>query len=485
MAYSKQNRSALVKIHRFSNKGHGIGQFERADATLADAEISFAIPGDLIQAVLHGKKHGKWMGRIEDIQEPSLERITPKCIHFGSCGGCRWQQMSYENQLKTKENIIKNIFNPLITSPAEMRPIIGSPSIWKYRNKMEFSFSTDLNQNKYLGLILDSSKGKVLNLMECHLVNTWFIDALKAVRSWWEESKLEAYHMRRNTGSLRTLVLREGIRTGDRMAILNVSGNADFALKRHDLDSFVAAIRDAMDFDSFNGQLSIFLRIQQIAKGMSTQFYEMLLDGPDHIKEQLEIQIENQKPISFKFNVSPTAFFQPNTRQAEKFYALALQLANINENSVVYDLFCGTGTLGICASKMAKIVVGIEISPEAALDARQNAILNQCQNVTIMSGSVRDVLSQIQNEALFPPPDVVLIDPPRAGLDPEAMRQLIRLNAPTILYIACNPQTQALNVAELQQHGYIIKIIQPFDQFPQTVHIENLILLTKKMPCQL
>lgn len=479
MPYSKQTRFADVKINKFSSKGNGVGQFERSGG-FSDAEISFAIPGDIIHAALLGKKRGKWSGRVDEIIHPSPERILPKCIHFGSCGGCRWQQMSYEAQLKHKESIIKNIFSPLISSDYVIHPIVGSVDEWNYRNKMEFTFSSDLNRNKYLGLIMDSSKGRVLNLTECHLVNSWFIEALKAVRHWWEASNLEAYHMSRNAGSLRTLILREGIKTGDRMVMLTVSGNPDFALKRHDLDSFVAAIRNAIPV-SDNSKLSIFLRIQQIAKGMATNFYEMLLDGPDHIEEQLDIQLDPDKaPMTFKFVVSPSAFFQPNTKQAEKFYSRALQLAKINENSVIYDLFCGTGTLGICASKVAKQVIGIELSPEAALDARQNAALNKCQNVTILSGTVQQVLNQIHSEKKYPLPDIVLVDPPRSGLDPEGMRQLIRLNAPTILSISCNPQTQAVNVAELMQHGYAIKSIQPFDQFPQTIHIENLIQLEKK-----
>jgi 23S rRNA (uracil1939-C5)-methyltransferase len=481
MAFSKQNRFADVNITKFSNKGNGIGLLEQAPSGFSEAEISFSIPGDRVHSALLGKKRGKWKGHIQEIIHPSPDRIQPICLHFGSCGGCRWQQMSYEKQLKYKESIVREVFASLIDLDTEFRPISGSLPEWRYRNKMEFTFSSDLNKHKYLGLIMDSSKGKVLNLTECHLVNTWFIDALKAVRSWWEGSNLDAYHMLRNAGSLRTLILREGMNTGDRMVMLTVSGNPDFALKKQDLESFVAAIRNVIEVPTFKGKLCIFLRIQQIGKGMATNFYEMLLYGQDHIVEQMKIQISpNAEPLMFNFKISPTSFFQPNTSQAEKFYSMALQMANVNENSVVYDLFCGTGTLGICASKMAKNVVGIEISPEAALDARQNCLLNNCQNVTILSGAVRHVLNQIQSDGKISSPDIVLVDPPRPGLDPESMRQLIRLNPPAILSISCNPQTQAVNVAELIQHGYRVKVIQPLDQFPQTIHIENLILLVKK-----
>lgn len=482
MPYSKKTRVADVIIHKFSNKGHGVGTFQRPDGTSSEAEISFAIPGDHIQAVLNAKKKGRWIGGIQELKEPSADRMTPRCVHFGVCGGCRWQQMSYETQLKYKESMVKELFHSYLNSETDFRPIIGSDSPWHYRNKMEFSFSSDLSKNQYLGLIKDSSKGRVLNLTECHLVNEWYIAALDTVRRWWQESGLDAYHPGKNTGSLRTLTVRQGIKTGDRMVILTVSGNPDFALNRQQLDHFVAALRDKIEpKESFQGgQLSIFLCIQQIAKGMPTNFYEMLLYGPDHIVEYLDIQIDPLKPASrFKFVISPSAFFQPNIKQAEKFYSLALQLSNVNKETVVYDLFCGTGTIGICASRDVKSVIGIELSPEASLDARQNATLNKCDNVTILTGSVGDVLNQMREENKIPPPDVAIIDPPRSGLDPKAIQQLLKLNPPKILFISCNPYTQAANVAELIKNDYEVVTVQPFDQFPHTVHIENIVLLER------
>ncbi len=469
-----------MKIEKFSNKGNGLGKFQKKDGSFSQAEISFAIPGDSIDAELVGKRGGKWIGCIKEILQASPDRIQPKCIHFGLCGGCRWQQMAYATQLRYKEGIIKEVFKPILPPDFEIKPIVSCIPEWNYRNKMEFTFSSDLKGHKYLGLIQDSSKGKVLNLTECHLVNGWFVNTLKTVRKWWEESNLDAYHMRRNTGSLRTLILREGIKTGDRMVMLTVSGNADFALTNDQIQSFVTCIRSSVEGTSFNSKLSIFLRIQQIHQGVPTNFYEMPLYGPEYINEHLEIRIDPEKaPMSFNFVISPSSFFQPNTMQAEKFYSLALQLAKINENTVIYDLYCGTGTLGICASKVAKQIIGIELSSEAALDAKQNVLLNNCQNVTIISGAVRHVLKQILEEGEIPPPDIVIIDPPRIGLDPVALDQLIKLNPPIILFISCNPYAQAKNVANLLQHGYKVDDMQPFDPFPHTMHIENLVLLRK------
>lgn len=479
MARSKQPRFAEIEIDRFSPKGNGLGQLKQANSTSTNAEISFAIPGDLIRAALM-KKRKKAVGKIEEIIKPSQDRISPKCVHFGMCGGCRWQQMSYSTQLKYKETFIRDLFTPILPSGVEIRPIVGCDSDWNYRNKMEFTFSSDINQNKYLGLIMDSTKGKVLNLSECHLVSPWFINVVKATKSWWEETHLDAYHMVRNSGSLRYLTIREGIKTGDRMVILTVSGNPEFALKQNQLDSFVAAVRHALEPFPNNGKLSIFLRIQQIAKGVATNFFEMLLYGSEYINEILDIQLEPGKPpTNFNFIISPFSFFQPNSLLTEKFYSVALQLSGINKNSVVYDLFCGTGTLGICASKIAKKVVGVEISPEAASDARENAILNDCQNISIISGAVRHALEPIELKEL-PKADVAFIDPPRSGLDSRSLQNVVQLDPSTIVSISCNPRTQVINLVELMNSGYTIKAIQPFDQFPQTSHIENVAILTKK-----
>jgi 23S rRNA (uracil1939-C5)-methyltransferase len=264
------------------------------------------------------------------------------------------------------------------------------------------------------------------------------------------------------------------------MAMLTVSGNPDYALKKHHLESLVDALCKAVQPPDGVGKLSIFVRIQQVGKGMPTNFYEMLLYGPDHISEILHIQLEpKEAPISLKFNISPIAFFQPNTMQAERLYSTALQMADIPKDAVVYDLYCGTGTLGICAAQRAKQVVGIEISPESALDARSNAALNGMKNVTIFSGAVRHVLGSLLQEHNIPAPDVVMVDPPRPGLDPDALKQLVILNPAKILYVSCNPDTQVENIAELIQHGYKITSIQPVDQFPQTYHIENVVVLVK------
>lgn len=461
-----------INITEFSKKGHGLGVTDDGQRRV---EVPFTVPGDRVRASVRRKRR-ICPSRLEELVVPSALRIQPRCIHFASCGGCRWQQLSYEEQLSIKQAQIASLFQPVISEGTIVNPIVACDPPWHYRNKMEFSFSSDAAGNRFLGLIMDSTRGKVLNLTECHLVNPWFVDVLGAVRKWWEGSGVLAYHPHTNQGALRTLIVREGQRTGDRLVMLTVSGNPDYALHRGQLDSFVACVRETAE--SNGGNLSVFLRIQQANKGMETQFYEMSLYGPDHIQEILHID----ETTSLKFNISPSAFFQPNTRQAERLYALGLEMVGIPKASVVYDLYCGTGTLGICAARYAKQVIGIEISPESAGDARTNAANNGMDNVKIITGSVSEAVAKLRQEEEFSPPDIIMIDPPRVGLDAATLQHIAELNPSKILYISCNPATQAQNIVELKNRGYRITAVQPVDQFPHTIHVENIVVLERNFP---
>lgn len=473
-------RSVEVTITKLSKKGNGVGIVN--DETNRTVEVPFTMPGDKVRALMHRKRCGLHSSNLEEVITPAPDRIQPRCIHFATCGGCRWQHIPYHEQLNLKQAQINKLFLPHLDSTTIIKPIIACDPPWEYRNKMEFSFSSDAAGKHYAGLIIDNSRGKVLNLTECHLTHSWFVDALKAARQWWSESGLTAYHPYSNKGSLRTLTLRDSLSTGDRLVMLTVSGNPDFALHKHHLDSFTAFLRDAIEPLTPGSQLSIFLRIQQIAKGTATNFYEILLYGADHLNETLHIQSNpNEDAASLTFAVSPSAFFQPNTKQAERLYSSALQLLDIPKGSVVYDLYCGTGTLGICAAKNAKEVVGIEISPESSLDARTNASANGLKNVTILTGSVRDVIETIRQEKSHSLPDIIMVDPPRVGLDADTIQHLTDLKPDKILYISCNPLTQVENVIALKEAGYQMVAIQPVDQFPHTVHIENIVVLKRNV----
>ena len=221
---------------------------------------------------------------------------------------------------------------------------------------MEFTFSENRGGMRYLGLMIAQAEPYVFNVEECHLANSWCSQLLRAVRQWWEISGLKAYNPPRDEGTLRYLTLREAVRTGQKMAILNVSGNPESAPTRAQLNALVQTVQEALPGD----QVSLFLRVHQTKKGRPTQFFEMHLNGPDHIIEELHL---SGGKLSFK--ISPISFFQPNTLQAEKLYDTALQLLAPLQPSVVFDLYCGTGTLGMAASRFAKQVIGVELSPEA------------------------------------------------------------------------------------------------------------------------
>lgn len=439
-----------AQVQGFSLKGYGIAD---------EVEIAHVIPGDKILFELTRKKRLPKKGRLLEILSPSPDRIEPRCAHARTCGGCAWQQMAYSAQLKEKELRVKKAFQ------RDPDPIIPCSNPFGYRNKMEFTFSENRGGQKYLGLMIAQAEPYVFNLTECHLASPWFAGVLISVRAWWEASGVKAYFPPADTGSLRYLTLREGMRTGQRMAILNVSGNPEFAIKRSELDSFIRAIQEGA-----GNETSIFLRIHQIKKGKPTHFYEMHLSGPDHIVEELHLK---NGPLSFK--ISPISFFQPNTLAAETLYNTALSM--LPECRLVYDLYCGTGSLGMSASFKAERVIGIELSPEAVIDAEENIKRNQISNMNVIQGDVGKVITRLMGESSFSRPDAVIVDPPRAGLDALALHHLKSLLPKIIVYISCNPLTQAENVSELIRAGYLLKRLQPIDQFPHTYHIENIALL--------
>lgn len=474
---AKQVRIVQIKITEFSKEGHGRGVWHSQDEKPYLVDAPFSIPGDEVQVRLLKRKGGVYQSQVIEWLHFSPDRIKPVCRHFGHCGGCRWQQMAYKDQLKQKEDGIRRLLEPYLAPDVIWHPMIPCLPPWQYRNKMELSFSSDKAGQRYLGLILYGTRGHVFQMQECHLTHPWIIDAVQAVSQWWADSGLEAYHSGGDRGSLRTLTLREGQRTGDRMVMLTVSGNPAYALSQKYLHNFVATLRKAIEPNLPDQKLSIFLRIQQIAKGKPTQFYEMLLYGPDHIREVLHIETAEGVRRSLQFRISPSAFFQPNTQQAERLYSRAIQMTEISRGAVVYDLYCGTGTLGICMANQAKEVIGIELSPESSLDARENVKLNHLSNISIYTGDVGQLLpTLLQDKERHP--DVVMVDPPRAGLDSKALQHLLNIKAPQLTYISCNPATQAANLEVLIKGGYRLKAVQPIDQFPQTVHVENIVSLT-------
>ncbi|MGR3973119.1 MAG: 23S rRNA (uracil(1939)-C(5))-methyltransferase RlmD [Candidatus Rhabdochlamydia sp.] len=378
------------------------------------------------------------------------------CDHFLSCGGCSSQHLPYQEQLLQKQEQIEALF-----APNHVRPILACEHPWNYRNKMEFSFSQNKAKDRFLGLILKQSRGKVFNLQECTIGPPECNDVLAKVRMWWEQSGLSAFNFRSGTGSLRTLTLRKSKKNGTLLLMLTVSGDPEFALSQQQLTDFVTCIQDP--------SISIFLQIHQAIKGRPTQFFEMHLSGPTHLIEELTIGGKE-----FVFNISPSSFFQPNTLQAQTLYETALELASLQKEDCVYDLYCGTGTVGILCAPRVRKVIGIELNPYAVFDGKMNAEANGIFNIEFHQGDVADLL----HATTFEKPDVVMIDPPRTGLSEAAISEILGLNPSKIVYISCNPKTQLKNICDLTP--YQIEQVQPVDQFPHTPHVENICLLVRK-----
>ena len=451
-----------LTIQEFTSRGYGVAYIPRPQGKPIEVEIAHSLPGDRLLIEMRRKSRPPKKGRLLEVLTPSPDRVEPRCAHARVCGGCCWQQMDYSAQLKMKQERVSLTFNQPVL------PIIPCESPFEYRNKMEFSFSENRAGAKFLGLMIAQAEPYVFNVEKCHLCKPWFSNVLNEVRTWWEQSGVLAYNPPHDTGTLRYLTLREATRTGQKMAVLNISGRPEFAPPKAQIETFVAAVQKGA-----TEPISIFLRIHQANKGKPTQFFEMHLAGPDHIIEELHLK---EKKLSFK--ISPISFFQPNTIQAEKLYDAALSQIAHFKNPLIYDLYCGTGSLGMAAAHLSSQVIGIELSPEAVLDAEANARRNNIPNITFYQGDVGKVLTSLRGENL-PRPDVVIVDPPRAGLDPLAIHHLKTLLPKGILYISCNPLTQSTNVQELLSAGYRLKSLQPVDQFPHTYHIENIAYLER------
>lgn len=438
--------NTIVHITDLNEDGIGFGHITLSNNELRKVSVPYTYPGDEVEIRIYRKRHKKWEGDIVQFIKQSEKRSEPFCPHFTVCGGCLTQQIPYVEQLELKKQKVEKLLG------SSTLPILSSPLTKGYRNKMEFSFSQDKKGEKYLGLY---GRRRVQNVKICPISPGWFSDALGKIRTWWDETELTAFNPRSGLGSLRTITFREG--DNSKMAILTVSGDPQYALSRDQIKGYINAL-------SSYENISIFLKIHQAIKGQPTQFFEMHLKGPDTLTENL---------AGATFKISPAAFFQPNPRQAERLYETALSFLS-SDIKVVYDLYCGTGTLSILLAKKGYEVYGIELSREACLDARENGELNEVDNLTILNGDVGQVLAS--NE--LKKPDAVVVDPPRTGLNAQAIEQIVKVKPREILYISCNPETQARDVLEFKKQGYECLKAQPVDQFPHTPHIENIVLLT-------
>lgn len=470
----------LFLIEEYLRNGFGKTHVVLQDQTLRTVGVKGALPGEVMRLKNIQKMEldgAHRVGYVDEIVQASPHRVSPLCPHFFPCGGCCLQHASYEEQVRFKKKQIDDLFIPLCENLSLIEPLVESEKKYQYRNKMELSFSQDRQGKKFLGLFSCEGRRRVISLQSCPICPEWMVELSSAVLRFWEESSLEAYNAYKDTGSLQTLTMRNGETSGDRLVMLTVSANPSYALSRSIIDQFVSVVLHALKDSPAN--ITISLRIRQACKNIPTSYYEMILHGNDYMKETISVNIVPEEQRSLEFHISPQAFFQPNTLQARKIYEIGLRKADLSAQDVVFDLYCGIGVFGMLAASYVQASYGIEISPDSAYDAKTNSERLGIKNFFIKTGDVGTIASSCKKEIDKNAPIVAIVDPPRAGLTRRGIVQLQEIAPHKIVYVSCNPRTQAEDVAELLRCGWKIRSVTPIDQFPQTYHIENIVSLCR------
>jgi 23S rRNA (uracil1939-C5)-methyltransferase len=418
------------------------------------------LPGDTVRARVTKVKRSHAEAIAVEVVEAGARRVDAPCAHYPACGGCRFQDLAYDAQLEAKQEQVREALRRIggIAEPP-VEPIVPAESQFFYRNKLEYSF-TATPGGPALGFHRAGRWDEVLEIEKCWLTTDLGNAIRSAVRDWAREERLEAYDQAGHTGYLRHLVVREGRNTGQVLVQLVTAVG-----ERFDRDEFVEVLR------RFPEVRSIHWAVNETPAEV-TNLPTTLLWGDEAIEERL---------CGLRFRVRPNAFLQTNTAMAERLYGIAGEFAELTGGETVYDLYCGIGTIGLSLASRALTVWGVEVSEESVACALENADLNGISNAAFFAGETADSLAELSERAGNP--DVVVVDPPRAGLSNKAVRRLGRLEAPKIVYVSCNPTTLAGNVKELAAGwGYRLERVRPVDMFPHTPHVESVSLLTKIEP---
>ena len=434
--------------------------------------VEFAVPGDVVDIRVTRKKKNYMEGRILRIVQPSPQRLEPFCTHFGICGGCRWQPLPYEMQLEAKRQQVYDQFVRIghLEVP-EIQPTIGSDLTRSYRNKLEYTFSSrrwilededpeSLTPEQRLGLGFHVGKffDKVLDIGHCWLQPDPSNDIRLFLKRFAVEHGLEFYNLRENRGFIRNIFIRT-TQAGEVMLIVCFAHDDEPGQRMALLDAVAEA---------FPQITSLYYVINRKLNDSISDQECILYRGEDAIYETME---------GLRFKIGPKSFYQTNTGQALKLYTVARDFAALGGTETVYDLYTGTGTIAQFVASRAARVVGIEYVPEAIADARINAAANGISNCSFFAGDMKDILTDgfIAREGR---PDVVILDPPRAGIHPEVARVILRAAPQRIVYVSCNPASQARDLAAFSQQ-YRITRVQPVDMFPHTMHVENVCALER------
>jgi 23S rRNA (uracil1939-C5)-methyltransferase len=451
-----------------------IGAEGKALARVNDMVVftKLAIPGDVVDLQVIKSRKNYQEALVTHIHEFSKDRLPAFCEHFGICGGCKWQILPYEKQLYYKQKQVEDQLRRIgkIDLP-EISPITGSNKNIFYRNKLEFSFSdkrwltaeeidagNEIHNTSALGFHVPEKFDKVVNIEKCWLQPAPSNEIRNFIFRYALDHQLDFFNIRQKTGFLRTLIIRTSSR-GDVMVILSF-----FREEKSKRISLLQALQEA-----FPEITSLMYLINSKANDTISDQEIKLFWGKDHIIEEMG---------NLKFKVGPKSFWQTNSEQAYKLYQTVLRFSGLTGKEVVYDLYTGTGTIASFIARQAGKVIGIEYIPEAIADAKENASLNKTDNTYFFSGDIKDVMNTAFLEQTGRP-DVIITDPPRAGMHADVIKSLLEILPAKIVYVSCNPATQARDILLLNSR-YNIRNIQPVDMFPHTHHVENVVLLERR-----
>lgn len=454
-------------ITAYASEGKALGRI--------DGKVIFvegAVPGDVADVFITKNKKDWAEGKAIRFEEFAEDRVLPFCIHFGICGGCKWQMLPYQKQLQYKQQEAEqNLKRIGKTELPEILPIIGSENTIYYRNKLEFTFSNkrflsndEINksekipQQNALGYHVPRIFDKIIDIKECWLMDDVNNIIRNTIREFAIENNLSYYDIKEHSGWLRNIIIRN-CSTGELMVNL-VFGYDDLLQTKKLADHLLGQVPSITTL-----LYTINPKWNDSINDLDPQVYS----GKGYVIEKLE---------EFQFKISAKSFFQTNTKQAERLYKTARSFAGLTGNEVVYDLYCGTGSIGIFLSQHAKKIIGVDLIQQAIEDAKENALLNHITHAAFFAGDVIEIC----NEDFFAKhgnPDVIITDPPRAGMHEKLVNKLLEIAAPKIVYVSCNVATQARDI-NLLSEKYSIKKIQPVDMFPHTHHIECVVLLQLK-----
>ena len=436
--------------------------------------VPYAVPGDVVDLQIKRKKHSYAEAEVVKVHQYSDKRVKPFCKHFGICGGCKWQCLSYEDQLFYKQKqVVDNLTRIGKVEIPEVSPILGSKHIKEYRNKLEFGFSNKkwLTQEEIssgqkfdnmdaVGFHIPGAFDKILDIDQCLLMSDINNRLRNSIREYAISHQLSFYDLRAQTGLLRNMMLRTSA-TGEIMLLMQFCIRTDE--EQSQANQVLAHVHT--NFPEVTSLLWVNnLKCNDTIGDLDIQTYA----GTDYIYETME---------NLRFKVGPKSFYQTNTEQAYELYKVARNFAGLTGNELVYDLYTGTGTIANFVAKQARQVIGIEYVPEAIEDAKVNAQLNNLDNTLFYAGDMKDILNRefIEKHGT---PDVIITDPPRAGMHQDVVDVILFAEPKRIVYVSCNPATQARDL-QLLSVAYQVKAVQPVDMFPQTHHVENVVLLEK------